>query len=97
MATIQFKAKPQTMHNQDGTAAYRYVTVPELARRHCNMSEFRQHPTHGGLANSALFPGVLARIRRDILNGQPYLRLDALPGNVEVNASGFLASVIIRV
>lgn len=97
VATIQFKAKPQTIYNPDDTIAYRYVTVPELARRHCNMCEFRQHPKYSGLANSDLFPGVLARIRRDILNGRAYLRLDALPENVTVDASGFLASVTIRV
>jgi hypothetical protein len=61
------------------------------------MSAARQHPKYGAYANSDLFAGMLARIRRDVLNGRAYLRLNELPGNVTVDASGFLACVTIEV
>lgn len=94
---IEFKAKPQTVHDMDGTALYQFVVVPELKRSHVDMHAARMHPKFGGLANSDLFPGVLARIRRDVLNGAAYLRLDALPANIIVDTSAFLAKVTIDV
>lgn len=96
MATITFKAKPQTMLNIDDTVAYRYVPVPTLARKHCDMHAFRTHPKYGTWANSDLFPGVLARIAQDTFGGS-MLKLDRIPDNVTVDESGFLAVVTITV
>jgi hypothetical protein len=95
MATITFRAKPETIYNMDDTVAYRRVKVPELRRGHCDMPAFRRHPRYGGLANSDLFPNVLARIRRDHLG--EYIRLDNIPAGVRVDDSGFLAAVSIDV
>ena len=94
MATIQFKAKAHSVRYVDGTPAYRYVPVPTLRRSHCDMAAFRKHPRYGGLANSDLFPNVLARIRSDL--GER-IRLDRIPSNVSVDESGFLASVTVEV
>lgn len=96
MATITFKAKKQKMGNMDGTLAYEYVSFPILDRKHCDMQEFRQHTKYGPYANSDLFKGMLAGIRKDLLKGE-FLRLDTLPSNVSLDDSGFLAVITIKV
>jgi hypothetical protein len=60
------------------------------------MAAFRQHSRYGCLANSDLFPGVLAKIRRDLFPAN-YVRLDSMPANVTVDETGFLAEVIVTV
>jgi hypothetical protein len=94
---IEFKAKLQTMFSVDDTPLYQYVVVPEIKRTHVDMAAARQHPKFGGYANSDMFPGMLARIRRDILGGDAWLRLDRLPPNVEIDTTGFLAKVSVDV
>jgi len=95
MATIQFRAKVETVYNVDDSPAYQMVRVPQLRRAHCDMPAFRRHAKFGGLANSDLFPNVLNRIRRERLGDM--LRLDKLPPGVEVDTSGFLARVALEV
>lgn len=98
MAQIQFRAKVVTVYNHDDTPAWQYVTVPKLARSHCDMAAFRKHPKYGSYANSDLFPAMLERIAREVVG--PYsrdLRLDKAPANVTIDASGFLALVTIEV
>ena len=97
MARITFKAKVQEMGNCSGGVAYRYVTVPKLECKHCDMAAFRSHPKFGGYANSDLFPGMLARIASGLKAGSLGLRLDRLPPNVTVDESGFLAVVAVEV
>ena len=97
MAKITFKTKVQQMHNVDDTLAYEYVVVPVFERKHCDMQAFRSHPKHGGLANSDLFKNVLAGIRRQVLAGKPWIRLDDVPDGVNVDTSKFLAVVTIDV
>lgn len=100
MARISFKAKARPVYNDDDTVAYMTVAVPTLTRSHCDMSAFRQHPKFGSYANSDLFPGMLAKIRRERITGSPYrdyVRLDQLPDGVAVDTSGFLAVVSIDV
>jgi hypothetical protein len=96
-ARISFRAKAENVYTPDGaTVAYRIIRVPVLARRHCDMNAFRRHPKYGELANSDLFAGVLAKIRRDVFNCRdyrPFIRLDQLPAGVTVDESGFLATV----
>ena len=94
MATITFKAKVQTVWNHDDKPAWRYVAVPQLTRAHCDMQAFRFHLKFGGIANSALFPNVLSRIRRDV--GEE-IRLDRIPAHVTIDESRFLATVTINV
>ena len=98
-AIVAFRAKVETVYHMDGSVAWRQVRVPTLARKHCDMTAFRAHARFGGLANSDLFPGILARLRRDTLGGadRDYLRLDRLPAAVTVDTSGFLALVTIAV
>ena len=100
-ARISFKAKPESVYTPDGSAvAYRIIHVPVLARRHCDMNAFRRHPKYGGLANSDLFAGVLAKLRRDIFgvtDYRPWFRLDQVPAGVTVDESGFLAVVSVDV
>lgn len=101
MAKIEFKGKPVTMFNADGTEAYRYIQVPAFERRHCDMHAFRMHPKYGSYANSDLFVGMLRRIRDDAfkntVNGTKVIKLDAIPEGVSVDLSGFLASVSFEV
>jgi hypothetical protein len=96
-ATITFKAKAQELANADGSIAYRFVSVPQFTRSHCDMQAFRNHPKFGGYANSDLFPAMLARIRREIVSGGLGLRLDQLPDNVQANEKGLLTEIKITV
>lgn len=92
--TIQFKAKPETIYNQDNSVAYRRIKVPQFTNSHCNMQAFRMHPKYGAFANSDLFPGVLRRIRTTVFGeGRDYFRLDRIPQGVTVDETGFLAVV----
>lgn len=93
---IQFKSKIQTVFNVDDTPAYQYIAVPVFKRSHVDMNAARQHPKYGWLANSDMFPGVLAKIRAGIVGGSLGLRLDRVPENVTVDTSGFLAHVTIE-
>lgn len=93
MARIEFKSKARAVYNVDETLAYHVVMVPQFQRRHCDMAAFRRHPKFGGLANSDLFPNVLARIKRDVFQGRDHFRLDQVPEGVTVDATGFLLSV----
>ena len=98
-ATIQFRAKAETIYNADETVAFDQIRVPLFTRAHCDMPAFRRSRKYGGLANSDLFPGCLARIREG-LGVKPYnpvLRLDRLPDGVKVDRSGFLATITITV
>jgi hypothetical protein len=94
---IEFKAKTQTMYDMEDSPLYTFVVVPEFKRTHVDMNAARKHPKHGGYANSDLFPSMLARIRKEILDGHAYLRLDSLPDNVSIDTSGFLAKITIEV
>lgn len=97
MATISFRAKVESVyHASDDTLAFRFVRVPTLQRRHCDMDSFRRHPKLGGIANSDLFPGALRRILADRKMTET-LRLDRLPEGVTVDDSGFLAVVTVNV
>lgn len=96
MATIKFKGKVQTVKNVDGTFAYSYIKVPCLETKHCNMHEFRVHKEYGCSANSYFFTSILADISEKIFPCGK-LRLDAVPTNVTVNESSFLATVTINV
>ena len=95
MATIQFRGRVEQVYTMEDEPAFRRIKVPELTRKHCDMAAFRRHPRFGGLANSDLFPGILARIRREKLG--EYIRLDRVPDGVQVDDSGFLAVVRVDV
>jgi hypothetical protein len=92
MAKISFRAKPQQMFNMDDTLAYEYITVPVFKRSHCDMNAFRMHDKCGSYANSDLFLGMLARIRKDRFK-DGILKLSSVPDGVTVDTSGFLALV----
>lgn len=89
MATITFRTKIKGD----------FIDVPTFKRSHCDMAAFRDHPKYGTFANSDLFPNALARIRRDTIGSdyRTYLRASALPDNVTVDTSGFLATITITV
>ena len=92
MAKVAFKAKVQNVYNMDNTLAFQYVKVPTLNRSHCDMAAFRSHKKIGPYANSDLFPSILARSCKSLgLGGM--IRLEAIPDGVEVDTTGFLASV----
>lgn len=93
MAKISFRAKVQQVYHSDDALAYEYIQVPELKRSHCDMNAFRQHAKYGSYANSDLFPGMLARIRRDLFGSCGMLKLSNIPEGVNVDTSGFLALV----
>lgn len=92
MAAVTFKGKIQNVYNMDDTLAWRYIRVPKLERRHCDMSAFRRHPKFGGYANSDLFPSMLRKTAKQLGIGAT-LRLDRIPAGVVVDESGFLATV----
>lgn len=92
MAQIQFKGKIQTVYNMDDSVAYKYIQIPQVDRKHCDMNAFRSHAKYGAYANSDLFKGMLRRIRQETF-GKDILRLDAIPPGVNVDTSGFLAVV----
>ena len=98
MSRINFKGKIESVYYAgDALPSYRRIKIPELARRHCDMASFRQHPKYGSYANSDLFAGILKRIKADTFGGKEYLRLDAIPAGVTVDESGFLAEVSFNV
>ena len=93
---ITFKGKVRRTVNADGTLAYEYIKVPALTVKHCDMDAARRHPKYGPLANSTLFPGQLAGIkRRHFPKGE--VRLNDLPDGVTVDTSGFFAVVTLDV
>lgn len=94
---ITFKGKVRRTVYADGTLAYEYIKVPTLnGPKHCDMTAARQHPKYGALANSTLFAGQLAGIKRRYFpKGE--VRLNALPDGVNVNTDGFLAVVTVDV
>lgn len=95
MPNITFKTKPQTIREMDGTVAYRRIKVPALSSAHYDITEFRNHPKYGALANSDLFKSVLTRALREAGVGD-YIRLDRLGFGVSVDETGFLAVVTIE-
>lgn len=97
MATIVFKGKVKPLYWANDELAYEYIAIPELDRKHCNMAAFRNHPKYGAYANSDLFKGILAGIKRDLFGNRTTLRLDEIPEGVTVDTSGFLAIVTITV
>ncbi len=99
MAKITFKTKIREFWNVDGSSDGKYFTVPEFKSTYCDMAAFRKHPKFGGIANSALFPNALKKIRRDILRSdyRDFIRLSDMPKNVTVDTSGFLAVVTVEV
>jgi len=96
MATIQFKAKLQTMYTMDDDIAYQFVAVPVLKHNHCDMGAFRSHPRHGGLANSNMFLSVLERIRSDTFTNN-MIKMHEIPDGVTVDTSKFLAKITFEV
>lgn len=98
MATITFKAKAVEFKNCDGTGQHLRVQVPTLTRKHCDIEAFRRHPRYGAWANSDLFPGMLKKIRDQVVAGHgDWIRLDNPPPGVGVDTSGFLAKITIEV
>ena len=89
MAKITFKAKIKTIYNHDDIPDYDIVMVPKFKKHHCDMNAFRSHPKYGSYANSDLFEGILARVRRDIAP-HGFWRIDNLPDNVKIVEPGYL-------
>jgi hypothetical protein len=96
MPAIQFKAKVETIYNPDDTPTWRWVKVPALDRKHCDMSAFRSHPKFGAYANSDLFKNLIARELKS-LGVKEYIKLHELPSCVTIDDSGYLARVTINV
>jgi len=96
MATVRFKAKPESIYNMDDSLAWVQIKVPKLEKRHCDMSAFRSHPKFSGFANSDMFPAMLRRAAKAAGIGDT-IRFDRpLPEGVKVDCSGFLAVVTIE-
>lgn len=92
-ATITFKVKPVIL--DDGTVA---VPVPKKFKKsYCDMNAFRSHPKYGSYANSVLFEGILARIRRDNFGIRDGFKMSDKPDNVKVSEGNFLWEVEVRV
>jgi len=96
MPTINFKAKVETIYNADETPAWRWVKVPAIERRHCDMAAFRNHSKYGSYANSDLFGGMVKRALKET-GVKEYIKLHEIPANVTIDESGFLAKVTITI
>lgn len=96
MPNITFKAKAEAVYYMDGSVHYHRIKVPKIERRHCDMNAFRTDKKFGPYANSDLFPALLRRAMKDA-NIPEHIRLDAVPESVEIDTSGFLAQVTIRI
>lgn len=94
MANIEFKTKIREVQYVDGSFAWLYVPVPAITRNHCDMAAFRQHPRFGGFANSDMFPAMIKRAFSDRKIGDS-IRLDAIPDNVAIDCTGYLAVVTV--
>ena len=98
MAKITFKTKVKTYGIMgDDSISIEYIKVPVLTKKHCDMNAFRSHKKYGGLANSTLFPNILARIRNEVFGSGSDIDLDKLPDNVSIDTTGFLAVITIDV
>ena len=96
MATIKFRTKPMPVEYPEGGHAYTLIRVPQLTRSHCDMAAFRRHRRYGSFANSDLFPGILARIRKRVAP-HGWFKVEDPPAGVTVDASGILAVVTIEI
>ena len=92
---IKFKGKIETIYNADDSVAWRWVKVPKLERRHCDMVAFRDHPRYGAYANSDLFGNLLTRALKDA-GVKDYIKLHDIPACATIDESGFLAVVTIN-
>jgi len=92
-AHICFKAKIRQSYNVGGSLHREYAQVPVFTSAHYSIAKFRTRPKYAGIANSALFSSALKRIRRSIIGSdcREHIYMDALPENVAVDRSGFLA------
>ena len=95
MTVITFKAKIETIYNADDTPAWRWIKVPAIDRKHCDMAAFRSHARYGSYANSDMFKNMLARDLK-AQGVKEYIKLHDLPPCVTVDESGFLARVTIN-
>lgn len=98
-AKITFKAKPYHLEGvySGEPDPHDRVKVPELKRSHCDMAAFRARGDRwGALANSDLFPNLLAAKRREIAP-QGFLRLDRLPEGVTATPGALLTTITIEV
>lgn len=98
MAKIQFKGKIRTARFTDESKNYQYIQIPELDRKHCDMSAFRSHPKYGPYANSDMFKAMLQRAKREVFGSlSTQLKLNTIPAGVTVDTTGFLAVVTFEV
>lgn len=97
MATITFKAKVYVDYGADNEhPPESLINPPVLKKSHCDMAAFRTHPKYGAYANSTLFTGILAKIRKETFGSNP-LNVNNPPPGVTVDKSGYLAVVTIEV
>jgi len=91
---ITFKAKQgeRQIFKDDGSMPIvRGYYIPKITRKHCDMSEARQHPKYSGLANSDLFERI---IDRDVkAKYGDFITLDA----AKIAQAGFLDTIILDV
>jgi hypothetical protein len=95
MPNITFKAKVETVWHMDHSPAYRRIKVPKIERRHCDMSAFHTDRHFGPYSNSTVFLPLVRSAMKDA-SIPDYIRLDSVPESVEIDTSGFLAQVTIR-
>lgn len=96
MPNITFKAKVEAVYHMDNSVAYHRIKVPKIERRHCDMGAFHTDRYFGPYSNSTVFMPLLRAAMKDAKVSE-YIRLDTVPENVEVDTSGFLAQVTIRI
>lgn len=91
---ITFRGKIESVYNPDDSLAWRYIKIPKIERRHCDMESFRRDSRFGGYVNSDLFGALLSRQFKE-RGIKETIRLDKIPDCVAIDESGFLARVTI--
>jgi len=61
-----------------------------------SLHDFRTHPKWGVYANSDLAGGIVQRLVRERIGNRTFIDTDNVPDGVEVDLSGFLATVTVN-
>jgi hypothetical protein len=90
-AAITFRTKVRKMHVGDATRDY-IDYKRKVSRTDCDLK-----PHQHDYFNSDLFPGMLQRAYDTAIEKREWQYLDRLPETVDIDASGFLAVITVRI
>ncbi len=99
MLQVKWKAKAYPGAIFSGEAERPFVPVKKSLSRNdvVDLGAFRTHPRWGGFANSDLASGIVRRLVKGRIGNRTFIDTANLPEGVEVDLSGFLATVTVNV